>query len=79
MDGVFLRLAGLLLGICPSFALGKSLGAALPALGKPRPSPPCQTSTSNFNFNRRFEEGNRRRLFLAYITQSIAEQSIAEV
>ena len=34
MDGVFLGLAGLLLGI----SLGKSLRAALPAFGKPRPS-----------------------------------------
>ena len=38
MDRVFLRLAGLLLGISHCFDLGKSLGAALPALGKPRPS-----------------------------------------
>ena len=38
MDGVFLGLAELLLKISPGFALGKFLGAALPALGKLRPS-----------------------------------------
>ena len=36
MDRVFIGLAGLLLEISFWLALGKSLGAALPALGKPR-------------------------------------------
>ena len=38
MYGVFLGLARLLLGFPSGFDLGESLGATLPALGKPRPS-----------------------------------------